>query len=185
MKRVELFAVIHKALRLQSARVVGGLASCAGDLEATGRALREARELLEMQVVHARVEDGFVIPAIEARRPGAAARLSEAHEEHALIIARLRRQIDEVEVHATPDRIHALYLELTRFIADNFLHMFEEETLAAPLLEEIYAQPELAAIAARMRESVTPAEERLFAPLVLASLSYVDREAAGSIGKTR
>lgn len=176
MKRVELFALVHKALRLQSARVVTTLASCAGDLEATGRALREARELLELQVVHARVEDAFVIPAIEARRPGASARLAEAHEEHAIVIARLRERIGEVERHATPERVQALYLELTHFIADNFLHMFEEETLAAPLLEEIYSQPELAAIAARARESVTPAEERLFAPLMLASLTAVERQ---------
>ncbi|MBV8758431.1 MAG: hemerythrin domain-containing protein [Deltaproteobacteria bacterium] len=185
MKRVDLFAVIHKALRLQSARVVGALANCAGDLEATGRALRESRELLEMQIVHARVEETFVVAAIEARRPGAASRLTEAHEEHAVMIERLRTQIDEVERHATPARVHALYLEMTRFIADDFLHMFEEETLAQPLLEECYSQPELAAIAARARESVTPAEERLFAPLVLASLSTAEREVPGSIGKTR
>ncbi len=185
MKRVELFALVHKALRLQSARVVTELATCAGDLEATGRALRSARELLAMQVVHARVEDAFVIPAIEARRPGAAARLTEAHVEHGAIIERLRVRIGEVETHATPERIHALYLELTHFIADNFLHMFEEETLAQPLLEEIYSQPELAAIAARARESVMPEEERLFGPLMLASLSAVEREGGGTIGKTR
>ena len=185
MKRVDLFAVIHKALRLQSARVLTELATCAGDLEATGRALRSARELLEMQVVHARVEDAFVLPAIEARRPGASARLADAHEEHATTIARLREQIGEVERHATPERVHALYLELTHFVADNFLHMFEEETLAQPLLEEIYSPAELAAIAARARESVSPVEERLFAPLVLASLSHAEREVPGSLGKTR
>ncbi len=180
MTRVEMFGLAHKALRLQSARVVTSMASCAGDLEATGRALRDARELLELQVVHARIEDAFVIPAIEARRPGAAARLTEAHVEHAAILARLQDRIAAVETHATPERIHALYLELTHFIADNFLHMFAEETLAEPLLEEIYTQPELAAIAARARESVTPAEERLFAPLMLASLTYVERQGARS-----
>lgn len=180
-----MFAVVHKALRLQSARVVAVLANCAGDLEATGRALRDARELLEMQVVHARVEDAFVIPAIEAKRPGAARRLVEAHDEHATTITRLQQRIDEVERHATPERIHALYLALTHFVADNFLHMFEEETLAQPLLEEIYSPAELAALAARARESVSPTEERLFAPLVLASLSRTEREVRGSVGKTR
>ena len=185
MKRVELFAVVHKALRLQSARAVTALASCAGDLEATGRALREARELLELQVVHARVEDAYVIPAIEARRPGASARLGDAHAEHAVVIARLHERIGEVERHATPERVHALYLEVTQFVADNFVHMFEEETLAQPLLEEIYSQAELADLAARARASVTQAEEALFAPLVLASLSAAEREAPGSIGKTR
>lgn len=180
-----MFAVVHKALRLQSARVIAVLANCAGDLEATGRALRDARELLEMQIVHARVEDTFVIPAIEARRPGAAARLVEAHDEHATTIAHLERRIGEVEQHATPERIHALYLELTHFVADNFLHMLEEETLAQPLLEEIYSHAELAALASRARASVTAAEEQLFAPLVLASLSRTEREAPGSVGKTR
>lgn len=185
MKRVELFALVHKALRLQSARTLGELATCAGDLEATGRALRTARELLEMQQVHARVEDALVIPAIEARRPGAAARLVDAHEEHATILVRLHQQIGEVELHATPERVHALYLAMTHFIADAFLHMYEEETLAAPLLEEIYSQAELAAIAARVREQVTPVEEGLFGPLMLASLSHAEREGPGSLGKTR
>ena len=169
MSRVDLFAGIHKALRWASARAVDELAACGRDSTATLAALAHLRELFAMQRIHQRVEDTFVIPAIEARKPGAAARLVEAHADHADSLREMEAMISEIERDPTERGMHALYLEVTRWVADNFLHMYEEETLAQPLLDEIYSHEELAAIATRARTSVAPDEATLFVPAMRAS----------------
>lgn len=169
MNRVEILAPVHKALRWASHRAVHDLATCVGDPAAIGSALAVTRQLLDMQECHQRVEDATLIPAIEARKPGAAARLTDAHEDHAQSIARLRTHVAAIELDPTRDALHALYLEVTRFTGENFLHMYEEETLAVPLLHEIYSIEELEALAMRARSMLTPAEQAAFGPAFEAS----------------
>jgi len=72
--------------------------------------------------------------------------------------------------------LHRLYLEVTRFVGDAALHLYEEEMLAQPLLEEIYSHTELLAIAERARASVSPEEQQLFTGFV--SLSFAERQQA-------
>jgi len=175
VSRVEMFAAVHKALRYASARVLIDLGSCPGDPGAIDRALRATRELLVLHEIHQRVEDQVVIPALEAKRRGAAARLVDAHTDHEEHIGRLRARVAIVELDPTRAALHALYLEVTRFLGDAFLHMYEEETLAQPLFEEIYSQPELASLVERARDSLTPAEHERFAGHFLASMSQAER----------
>jgi hypothetical protein len=176
MTRVDLYAPVHKALRYADARVLIDLGNCPGDPGAIDRALRALREMLVLHEIHQRVEDHVVIPALEAKRLGSAARLVNAHREHEDSISRMRTQIAVVERDPTRDALHRLYLEVTRFVGDANLHMYEEETLAQPLFEEVYSQPELAQIASRARDSVTPAEHQLFAGYFLPSMSHADRQ---------
>lgn len=168
------FAPIHKALRYAGARVLVDLGTCPGDLGAVDRALRATRELLLLHEIHQRTEDGFVIPAIEAKRPGAAARLVDAHADHAHAIAVLRERLDAIERDPGGAALHRLYLEVSRFVADAWLHMYEEEALAEPLLEEIYSRAELLDLMERTRASVAEAEHQLFVGYVLPSMSYAD-----------
>jgi hypothetical protein len=170
-----MFAIFHKGLRYAGAHAIIDLGKCAGDPGAIDRALRATRELLDLHEVHQRVEDQYVITAIEARRPGAAARLVDAHADHEHAITELRRRVAAVSLDPAPAVLHRLYLEVTRFVADSALHMYEEETLAQPLLEEIYSYDELVAIAGRARDSVAPEEHQLFAGYLLPAMSHVDR----------
>ena len=162
MNQVEVLAPIHKALRWASHRAVHAVATC--EVTSVDTALAVTRELLEMQECHQRIEDATLIPAIEARKPGAAARLADAHDDHAQSIARLRAHVAAVENDPTRAAIHALYLELTRFVGDNFLHMYEEETLAIPLLHEIYTHEEIEVLVTRAKAMLTPAELAIFGP---------------------
>ena len=173
-----MFVAVHKALRYGASRVVVELGTCAGNAGAIDRALRATRELLVLHEVHQRVEDRFVIEGIEARRPGAAARLSDAHADHAQAIAELRVRLTAVELDPTRAALHRLYLEVTRFVGDAALHMYEEEMLAQPLLEEIYSDAELLAISERARASVSPEEQQLFTGYVLPSMSFAERQQA-------
>ena len=176
-------AAVHKALRHAGARVLMDLGTCAGDLVAVERAVRATRELLVLHEIHQRVEDQFVIPALEAKRRGAAARLVDAHTDHEDHISRLRARLSVVELDPTRASLHALYLEVTRFLGDAFLHMYEEEVLAQALLEEVYPQAELASLAQRARDSLTPHEHELFAGHFLSSMSHADRQGRSDSGQ--
>jgi hypothetical protein len=170
-----IFAIIHKALRYAGAHAIVDLGKCTGDPGEVDRALRATRELLDLHEIHQRVEDQYVIAAIEAKRPGAAARLVDAHADHEHGITELRRRVAAVTLDPGPAALHRLYLEVTRFVADAALHMYEEEMLAQPLLEEVYSHAELVAIAGRARDSVAPEEHQLFAGHVLPAMSHADR----------
>lgn len=87
----------------------------------------------------------------------------------------LRRRVAGVALDPGPAALHRLYLEVTRFVADSALHMYEEETLAQPLLEEVYSYEELVSLAGRAKDSVAPEEHQLFAGYVLPAMSYADR----------
>jgi hypothetical protein len=166
VSRVEILAGIHKALRWASHRAVTELGACIGDSAAIATALAHTRELLAIQEAHQRIEDATFIPAIEARKPGAAARLAEAHADHENSIERFRNQIAAVELDPTRHALHSLYLEVTRFVGDNFLHMYEEETLAEPLLHEVYSDAELEALVGRAKSMLTPTEIAVVGPIL-------------------
>lgn len=175
--KVELFGPPHKVVRWASARAITMLGSCPGDFAAIDRALAAVRELFAFEDAHRRVEDTVIVPAIEARRPGASVRISEAHADHALAARALRTQLAAVERDGAPARaLHELYLALTHFVADNFLHMYEEETLVAPLLEEAYSEAELRGFHAKVVAVLTPAEVAELAAATLPALSAAERE---------
>ncbi|HEY6037268.1 MAG TPA: hemerythrin domain-containing protein [Kofleriaceae bacterium] len=175
--KLDMFGPPHKVLRWASARAITMLGSCPGDFAAIDRALAAVRELLAFHEAHQRVEDAVVVQAIEARRPGASLRISEAHADHALAARALRTQIATVEREGAPAHaLHELYLALTHFIADTFLHMYEEETLVAPLLEEAYSQAELRALHAKVATVLSPTELAEFATAMLPALSAAERD---------
>lgn len=182
MSRIDVYGPPHKALRLAGGQVLVALGTCAGDPAAVAQALTRLDELLVMFEIHARLEDEFIIPAIEARRPGASARLVDAHVDHALSIAELRRRRGAAERATGAAQyavLHGLYLELSRFIADDLVHMLDEETLAQPLLHEAYADAELAELLGRARATMTPAEAAMYAPAMAAALSAPERARLG------
>ena len=91
--RVDLYAHIHKALRLamcDSLRQLSCLdASDPLDLAAT---LGQLDAVLTAAQHHVEKENRFVHPAIEARRAGASAAIEAEHEEHLDSIATLRAE---------------------------------------------------------------------------------------------
>jgi len=165
--KVDLYGPVHVLLRRASGDALDKLARCTGDADRITAALRATRQLLMMYEVHARVEDEIVIVALHARRHGAGARLSEAHRAQHAVIGELRARIDELERWPDYLGVRALYLELSHFVADQFVHMYDEETLAQPVFEEIYTQAELAALSARCAESVSPQERAAFAAVMV------------------
>lgn len=171
-----MFAASHKVLRWSSGRAVTLLGSCPGDFTAIARALEATRELLAFHEAHQRVEAEIVIPALEARRPGASVRIADAHDDHALALRALAQQIATVEREGAPPRaLHALYLAVTRFVAESFEHMYDEEMLVGPVLEEAYTAEEIGQLAARSHAVLTDDEKKQLALASLPAMSASER----------
>ncbi|MGZ3418642.1 MAG: hypothetical protein ACXVEE_12290 [Polyangiales bacterium] len=177
---VDLYGPVHKGLRFAFGRTLTILGTAdAGDPESVRAGLDAVRKLLFVCLSHLEHENHYVLAAIAARRPGAEAALAHDHEEHLAAMASLRAEVTRCEagLHGVPDAhaLHQLYLQVAFFVGENLAHMNEEETLAQPLLHEIYTADELRDLERRLVSSLTPEELGAFGPLMLAGQSRAGR----------
>jgi hypothetical protein len=160
--RVDLYASIHKALRSFMADTLRAVGRMDVDDEAERDAtLQQLRALLDALEHHAQIEDEFIHPALQARRPGSAGETGADHERQRVVLRELRRQADQVAGAAGAPRTvtaHALYQHLSLFVAENLAHMHEEETANNAALWAEFTDDELAAIHDRIVASIDAQE---------------------------
>jgi iron-sulfur cluster repair protein YtfE (RIC family) len=155
--RIDLYASIHKALRSFMADTLSAVGRI--DVDDAGErsaVLAQLRSLLQLLEHHASIEDEFIHPAMQARRPGSADGAAAEHRRQAAALDELRRLAEGVE-RAAGQRAaaaQALYRQLSLFIAENLAHMHEEETVNNTVLWAEYADDELAAIHDRIVASI-------------------------------
>lgn len=160
--RENLYAGIHKALRAVMADTL--LAVGRADpsdpqdvADASGRVIA----LMALCEAHVQHENSFVHPAIEARTPGVCGEVAQDHVEHLHHIDRLRaaaQQLPGLDATLQAGALHALYLELSLFVAGNLQHMHVEETRHNAALWSAYSDAELRAIHDALLATVPPAE---------------------------
>lgn len=159
--RRDLYAGIHKALRLFMAETLGRLGSTdAGDAEELQGALQMLERLLGLCELHIKDENDFVHPALERAEPGAAARIAAEHAHHLEGIADLRELASIVTLSGAGHRAESLgrlYRALALFVAENFQHMHVEETAHNAALWSTYSDAELIAIEQALVASIPPA----------------------------
>ncbi len=156
----DLYGVVHKGLRWAMFRALEGVARIdPDDVSARDVAVAQVRELLELLESHLQHENEFIHAALEARRPGASARIAGDHAHHQRSLDELAKAIREVEQSSVRERAaswRSLYLALSVFVGENLVHMEEEENLVQPVLEAVYSVEELAAIEAELVSHVPP-----------------------------
>ncbi|MBX3636129.1 MAG: hemerythrin domain-containing protein [Rubrivivax sp.] len=145
--RVDLYAGVHKALRLAMARTLTSVGSTdpddAADVATTAA---QVGRLLDLCEKHLQVEEAFVHPALERAQPGSAARIAAEHVHHAETIADLRDLAGlAADSQGTPRAaaLGRLYRALALFVADNLQHMHVEETAHNTLLWAHYSDEQL------------------------------------------
>jgi len=157
--RHDLYALIHKALRLAMIDVLGRLGRLdTGDDDARAAAL-SVRELLGLCRMHLDKEEEFVHPALDAAVPGSAGRTAREHDDHLRALERLEAGVRALERSAPTARAAAgarLYRDLALFIAENFVHMHGEEVDNNAVLWASYDDEEIAAIERRIVGSIAP-----------------------------
>jgi hypothetical protein len=173
---VDIYGPVHKGLRFAFGRTLSVLGTCdANDPVSVRVALDGVRELLDLCVSHLQHENDFVLAAIAARRPGAEASLAHDHVEHLESIESLRAEVDRCEANVDAHTLHQLYLQVSFFVGENLTHMNEEETLAQPLLHEIYTARELQDIEDRLVASIPPQKAVLVFRIMLPAQSPAGR----------
>ncbi|MBL8338132.1 MAG: hypothetical protein JNM97_15290 [Rhodoferax sp.] len=161
--RVDLYGVIHKALRAMMAETLVAVGRLDGrDAAACAHTGEQVRNLLDFCSSHILHENLWVHTAIEARATGASARIAQEHGQHEQHIAALRATLEAL-LQARSDVPRAvsaarLYRELALFIADNLVHMHAEETTHNALLWARYSDAELLALHAALVGSIPPDE---------------------------
>ena len=160
--RMDLYASIHKGLRSFMAETLGAVGRMDADDDAERHdTLAQLRALLELLDRHARHEDDFIHPVLQARRPGAARSCGAEHERQREQLRALRRQADAVEAASDAARAAAaldLYRQLALMIADGLAHMHEEETANNAVLWAECTDDELTEIHDRIVDSVDAEE---------------------------
>jgi hypothetical protein len=177
--RHNLYALIHKALRLAMAETLAAAGRLdASDAQEVSDAIVRVRELLRFCRMHLDTEETFVHPAIEARRPGTTARICAEHVEHMASLAALGRAVDglaRAPVASRASAAFALYSELGRFVGENFVHMHVEETVHNRALWEAYTDDELVALENAIKAHHTPEDTTFVLRWMLPAMTPAER----------
>ena len=165
--RMDMYASIHKALRAFMADTLLGLGrmDVDDDLE-FAQTCDRVMQLLALCRSHLQHENQFIHAAMEAREPGASARVEAEHAGHEEAIAALAAGVSQLlscARAARPAAAHAVYRQLSLFIAHNFEHMNEEETAHNAVLWAHYTDAELVGIHDALVASIPPHEMLQFA----------------------
>jgi hypothetical protein len=160
--RMDMYAGIHKAMRAFMADTLLGLGrmDVDDDLE-FAQAGERVMQLLDFCSSHLHHENAFVHKAMDARAPGTSAAVEAEHAEHEQAIAALSTSVAHLQACARvarPAVAQALYRQLALFVAHNFEHMHQEETVHNDVLWTHYSDEELMGVHDALMASIPAGE---------------------------
>lgn len=176
--RHDLYGLVHKALRLAQCQMLirlGQFDYVHGDVAGL---VGELRGLLAMGQGHIAHEEAHVHPALEAKAPGGTRVLEAHHGSHRAQFAALEALVAELERAEASRRAaigRRLYLSYTRFVAEDFEHMLEEETVTQPLLWSLFDDAGLRGIEHAIVSSIPPEKSILFLRLMIPAANRDER----------
>ncbi|HET9977601.1 MAG TPA: hypothetical protein VFQ20_09210 [Burkholderiaceae bacterium] len=176
--RTDLYAAIHKALRLFMGDTLGRLGAVdIDDADECRTTFAQVEALLEACRAHLAHENEFVHTAIEARRAGDSLRIAGEHDDHLDTIACLQADLAALRALPTPAAAHRFYRHLARFVGDSLEHMNVEETTLNQALWAAYSDAELEAIHQRLVASIPADEMALVLRWMVPALNPAERAA--------
>ncbi|MBN9544484.1 MAG: hemerythrin domain-containing protein [Alphaproteobacteria bacterium] len=176
--RWDLYGPIHKGLRFAHAEMLKELGRA--DFATPDVTMEALRFHLALCAKHLAHEERYIHPALEARASGGAHEIERQHEEHREDFARLERAMATVERASQEGRAAAgrqLYLTFSSFVAADFLHMQEEETVFYPQLCALFSDAELMAMEMEIIHSLTPEENIAYLRLMVPAMNGAERRA--------
>ncbi|MDB5466210.1 MAG: hemerythrin family protein [Phenylobacterium sp.] len=177
----DFYGPIHKGLRLAHAQLLVRLGCADVDShQAVAELVADVRTQCHLAEHHLANEDLWVHTALEARAPGASARLAQSHDHHRHAIEEIEELCARAEGADAPERpalMRQLYLRYSLFVAEDFAHMAEEEQLILPVLQSLFTDQELASIEDHILSGLTPEELITFGRLMIPAATPRDRVA--------
>lgn len=160
--RHDIYQAIHKTMRAFMFDVVKHVGCMdTNDPESVRAALAEVRDLLAACTLHLEMEDRFIHPAMETRRPLSSAHTATDHGHHEIAIDEIEADVQAVERASGAAQAAAaarLYHRLALFTADNLAHMHVEETENNAALWATHDDAEIIAIEQSIHAALPPAE---------------------------
>jgi len=177
--RHNLYRKIHLGLRVCMSDALAAIGRIDTDDPADVAAItQQMSELIMLFRGHLEVEDAFIHPAIEARRPGATARIAHDHAEHVAAFAALVADVQALRDAPRSQRdaaARALYRDLAAFVADNLVHMAAEESDHNAVLWATYSDDELLAIEKAIIASIAPAKMFVYLRWIVPAIPPAER----------
>ena len=177
--RYSIYTGVHKGLRAFMADTLVRVSRMdpQDDVEVT-QVLEQLRELLRLCRSHLHHENLFMHPALERARPDSALRTADDHVQHEVEIAQLGALADALPAASGVERsaiAHRLYLAVSRFVGENFMHMHVEETDNQAVLAGAYSDEELLALEGAIVPHIDPAMGAIFRRWIIPSLNADER----------
>lgn len=174
----DFYAAIHKGLRMALSQLLVRLG--AADPADTGlpALLADLRTQCDLSAHHLANEDEVIHTALEARAPGSTRRLVQDHDHHRDAFGEIEdliRLVERADMARKAQRLRALYLRFSLFVADDFAHMAEEEQFMLPILQSLFTDEELIHMEDCIVSALPPEEMVTFARLMIPAATRTDR----------
>lgn len=176
-QRWDIYGPVHKGLRLAHSALMNRLGRADWTADQTAL-LADLADHLALGASHLLHEEEHIHAALDSRAPGAAKALSAQHGQHRRRFADLQRAMDDLRRAPANERARlgrALYIAFTAFVAEDFEHMAEEETVVWPQLCALFTDEELAGIEMTIIGGLTPDENIAFMRLMLPAMNPAER----------
>ncbi len=176
-QRWDIYGPVHKGLRLAHGAMMTRLGQADWSAD-QGDLLADLVAHLALGAAHLTHEEDHIHAALETRAPGAAQGLAAQHGHHRRRFTDLQRAMDQLDSAEPADRGRlgrALYITFTAFVAEDFEHMAEEETVVWPQLCALFTDEELAGIEMAIIGELTPEENIAFMRLMLPAMNPAER----------
>lgn len=173
--RDDFFTLIHKTLRyaLFSAASEAGRIDWLDSVQVQDFRARWD-ETVALVGSHAKHEDMYIWPLLEAKRPGAVAELGIGHEAVDADIAAVDAEFTAMLHHPGPATGLTFYRALTRFIAHALNHFASEEPAVMEMMWAMCTDDELARCRAAFMADIPPSERAATLRLMIESNSSAE-----------
>lgn len=174
--RYDIYGFIHKALRKAQCEMLVRLGQAGADIAPD--LLAELRDLLELGRLHISHEEAHIHTALDLRAPRMSLGLQAQHDGHRdgfRVLETLIAAVEQAPVTERRDAVRALYLAFSAFVARDFDHMLEEETVHNETLWSHFVDAELIAVEGGIVSSLTPEKAIRFMRLMVPAISRDER----------
>lgn len=181
IQRYDIYRLIHKGLRFRMAGILQQIGCVdSSDDEEFSSLIDGIASLLKMCQAHVKHENHFVHSAMEARAAGSSQVVADQHLQHEQELATLISRLDELqraERTARAELIHHYYRDYALWLADNFVHMEQEEREHNACLWTHYSDAEIQSIENNLVASIAPHILPLMTQAMLEGMSPDERSA--------
>ncbi|MDL2406316.1 hypothetical protein PY650_11745 [Rhizobium calliandrae] len=178
--RYDIYGAIHKGLRKAGCDLLGRLGTADfQNAEETVFLIDDLRNYLMLAASHVNHEDDHIHVALAAKGVSTVT-LDDQHDDHRTAFRELEELIAAWEkawpLHK-PACGRKLYLAFAAYIADDFAHMHEEETVTGPLLWSNFTDNEILGIEMSIISSLPPEKSMAFMRIMIPAINPAERAA--------